>query len=665
VQDGVIRLANPAAGVLAGCRPEDLPGRAFLDFVHPDHHMLVREARGGEAMAARWEMKVRSAAGEERWADITCARAPYESGQAPLFLAFDVTERKLAEQALRENERRLRDILDNVQLVALLLDCQGEVTYANEYLLGLLGAEAEQVLGASWFDSFVAEGVREELKRAFLDNIGTGMIQPHQEYEVLTGHGDRRLVSWNHTVLHDFEGRVVGTASLGSDITERRRVESQLLHDAFHDALTGLPNRALFLDRLGNALARAQRGRHHFAVLFLDLDRFKLVNDSLGHLVGDGLLVEMSRVLARAVRPGDTVARLGGDEFTILLDDVVDPDEATRVAQRIQEALATPFDLEGKEVFATASIGIAFSNAGYARPEDVLRDADTAMYQAKASGKARHQVFDASMHSRAMRLLELENDLRRAVERDAFILHFQPVVQIDDGHIVAFEALVRWDHSQRGLVAPAEFISLAEETGLIDAIGRWALREACLTRQSWRQNQPLSVNVNLSSRQLSQPDLVGSVAEVLRETGLAPEHLTLEITETAVMQSPESAVGLLRGLKELGARVCIDDFGTGYSSLNYLLRLPADVLKIDRSFVSALGRDERNDKILAAIVSLGGSLGLAVVAEGVETEEQRSRLEALGCPYAQGYLFSRPVDATSALALVQAGRITVARTEAP
>jgi diguanylate cyclase (GGDEF)-like protein/PAS domain S-box-containing protein len=653
VQDGVVRLANPAAGVLLGRRPDELPGHPLLDFVHPDHHHLVRER------SPRGEIKLRSASGEERWADVTCAAVPYADGQALLFLAGDVTERKLAEQALRENERRLRDILDNVQLVALLLDCRGEATYANEYLLGLLGAEPEAVLGTVWFDAFAVETRRAELKQAFLDNIDTGMIQPHQEYEVLTAHGERRLISWNHTVLHDLEGRVIGTASLGSDITERRRVESQLLHDAFHDALTGLPNRALFLDRLGNALARAQRGRHHFAVLFLDLDRFKLVNDSLGHLVGDRLLMELTRVLAGTVRPGDTVARLGGDEFTILLEDVVDPSEATRVASRIQEALATPFDLEGKEVFATASIGIAFSSTGYARPEDVLRDADTAMYQAKAAGKARHQVFDASMHSRALRLLELEHDLRRAVEHEDFVLHFQPVVQIGSGRIVAFEALVRWDHPQRGLVAPGEFISLAEETGLIDAIGRWALHQACLIRRGWghADAQPLSVNVNLSSRQLSQPDLVESVAEVLRSTGLAPEHLTLEITETAVMQNPESAVALLRGLKELGTRVCIDDFGTGYSSLNYLLRLPADVLKIDRAFISALGRDERNDKILAAIISLSRSLGLAVVAEGVETEEQRARLEALGCPYAQGYLFSRPVDARRALALLQGGRV--------
>jgi predicted signal transduction protein with EAL and GGDEF domain len=353
------------------------------------------------------------------------------------------------------------------------------------------------------------------------------------------------------------------------------------------------------------------------------------------------------------------VARLGGDEFSILLEDVGDPSEAIRVAQRIQAALGTPFDLDGKEVFATVSTGIAFSSSGYARPEDVLRDADTAMYQAKAAGKARHQVFDASMHSRALRLLELEHDLRRAVEREDFVLHFQPVVEIEGGRILAFEALVRWNHPQRGLVAPGEFIPLAEETGLIDPIGRWALQEACQTRRRWGDTEALSINVNLSSRQLSQPDLVESVARVLEATGLAPEHLTLEITETAVMQNPESAAALLRGLKKLGSRVCIDDFGTGYSSLNYLLRLPADVLKIDRAFVSALGRDDRNEKILAAIISLARSLGLAVVAEGVETEEQRAQLEALGCPYAQGYLFSRPVDAVRAQALLQAGRVSL------
>jgi diguanylate cyclase (GGDEF)-like protein len=393
-------------------------------------------------------------------------------------------------------------------------------------------------------------------------------------------------------------------------------------------------------------------------VLFLDLDRFKLVNDSLGHLVGDRLLVEMTRVLAGAVGPGDTVARLGGDEFAILLEHADDA-AAQAVINRIAAAFDEPVDIDGHRLRLAASIGIAVSSTGYARPEDVLRDADTAMYQAKAAGKARHQVFDASMHSRALRLLELEHDLRRAVERQDFLLHFQPVVRIASGRIVAFEALVRWEHPQRGLVAPAEFISLAEETGRVDAIGRWALHQACLARRAWgpADAEPLSVNVNLSSRQLSQADLVDSVAAVLRETGLAPEQLTLEITETAVMQNPESAVALLRGLKDLGVRVCIDDFGTGYSSLNYLLRLPADVLKIDRAFVAALGRDERNDKILAAIISLTRSLGLAVVAEGVETEEQRARLEALGCPYAQGFLFSRPVDAPRALALLRGGRV--------
>ena len=321
--------------------------------------------------------------------------------------------------------------------------------------------------------------MRAELKQAFLGNIGTGMIQPHQEYELLSGHGDRRLISWDHTVLHDLEGRVVGTASLGSDITERRRVESQLLHDAFHDALTGLPNRALFLDRLGNALARAQRGRHQFAVLFLDLDRFKLVNDSLGHLVGDRC---WWRSAGRWRAPCGRATRWPGWAATSSPSCSTTSWTPTRPCawpSASSDALAAPFDLEGKEVFVTASIGIAFSQAGYARPEDLLRDADTAMYQAKASGKARHQLFDASMHSRAMRLLELENDLRRAVDRADFLLHFQPIVRIGSGRIVAFEALVRWDHPQRGLVAPAEFIPLAEETGLIDAIGGWALREAC------------------------------------------------------------------------------------------------------------------------------------------------------------------------------------------
>jgi diguanylate cyclase (GGDEF)-like protein len=382
------------------------------------------------------------------------------------------------------------------------------------------------------------------------------------------------------------------------------------------------------------------------AVLFLDLDRFKLINDSLGHGAGDQLLVQLSKVLATCVRPGDTVARLGGDEFTILLEGLEEPADAVRVAERIQEALASPFRAESHEVFATASVGIAISTREYTRPEDLLRDADTAMYQAKAGGRARHQIFDTSMHDKAVQVLALENELRRAVERQAFLLHYQPVVELASGRIVSLEALVRWEHSERGLVSPVEFVHLAEETGLIFEIGEWALAEACRTAQGWRAElgADVTVNVNLSSKQFSQPNLVDQVADVLRETGLEPRRLRLEITESVIMENADSAVAMLQRLRELGARVGIDDFGTGYSSLAYLLRFPADTLKIDRSFIAAMTKGERNVQIVGSIVALGHGLGMEVVAEGVESPAQRELLLELGCRYAQGYLFSRPLD---------------------
>jgi diguanylate cyclase (GGDEF)-like protein len=453
---------------------------------------------------------------------------------------------------------------------------------------------------------------------------------------------------------------VIGAASIGADVTERRRVERQLLHDAFHDTMTGLPNRALLMDRLAGALARARRRPNQLvAVLFLDVDRFKFVNDSLGHAVGDQLLIQMSKVLGSCVRPGDTVARLGGDEFIVLLEGLDEPADAVRVADRILEAVAAPFQLEGHEVFASLSIGIALSTREYARPEDMLRDADTAMYQAKGGGKACHQIFDTSMHKHAVHVLALENELRRAVERKAFLLHYQPIVELAGGRIVALEALVRWEHSERGLVSPVEFVQLAEETGLIFEIGAWALEEACRTAREWAEALALdfTINVNLSSKQFSHANLVEQVAAVLRQTRLQPRRLKLEITESVIMENADSAVAMLASLRELGVGVCIDDFGTGYSSLAYLLRFPADSLKVDRSFVSTIAKGDRNAQLVSSIVSLGTSLGMEVVAEGVETDAQRGQLQALGCRLAQGYLFSKPLDEERARALLARGRI--------
>jgi diguanylate cyclase (GGDEF)-like protein len=411
------------------------------------------------------------------------------------------------------------------------------------------------------------------------------------------------------------------------------------------------------MDHLQLALARAKRHEdYRFAVLFLDLDRFKVINDSLGHVVGDKLLVGIARRLETAVRPGDTVSRLGGDEFTVLLDDLSDAGEAEAVAGRLLEELAMPYNLGGHEVFISVSIGIALSTTGYQRPEDILRDADTAMYRAKQLGKARYEVFDQAMHTRVMDQLELERDLRRAVERQELFLNYQPIVSMDTGVIRGFEALVRWQHPERGVIPPAKFIPTAEETGLIIPIGIWVLGEACRQMRRWQElcpaDEPLTINVNLSGKQFTQPDLLEQIKEVLRETGLDPRSLKLEITESVVMENIETATRMLEQLRALGVELSIDDFGTGYSSLSYLQRFPVGTLKIDRSFVSRMTESEGTAEIVRTVMRLAQNLGMDVVAEGVETERQREQLRALECEFGQGYYFSRPMDGEAAEAFL-------------
>lgn len=661
-QDGIVRFANAAAGGMLGRPPQELVGQPVRDFAHPSFREVFGRSLDRLSAAPapiRQELLWTHGDGLEHWADVSLTPLEMDEGPAGLLTAFDVTERKLAESALHESERRVREILENIQLVAVVLDTSGEVTYANPFLLELLGCSEEDVIGQDWFERFVPLDRRAADRRSWNEKIAEGIVAPHQEGEIVTAAGERRLVSWNNTLRRGIDGAITGTASIGSDVTERRRMEARLAHDAFHDALTGLSNRALFMDRLTGALARhARRKTLKVGVLFLDLDRFKLVNDSLGHSLGDELLIEFSKVLDTVVRPGDTVARLGGDEFTILLEDVESDEAAVSVAERIHAMLRTPFSLRGHEVFVTSSIGIALGS-GPERAEDVVRDADIAMYQAKADGKSRHQVFDATMHTRARQLLELETDLRRAVERNAFVVHYQPVVDLQTGGLVGFEALVRWDDTARGLIGSGEFIHLAEETGLITRIGRQVMTSACRQMRDWelRASAALTVSVNLSSRQFLQPDLVEQVDSLLQESGLSPRRLKLEITESVIMSSADSAIQMLARLRELGVKVCIDDFGTGYSSLSYLLRFPSDDLKIDRSFVLALTHGGRNVRIVETIISLGQGLGMEVVAEGVETEAQRQQLVALGCRYGQGFLFSRAVEPGAAGELIDRGRI--------
>lgn len=442
---------------------------------------------------------------------------------------------------------------------------------------------------------------------------------------------------------------------LNNYIVEQERISRVLeetkehfRHAAFHDSLTGLPNRAMFTELLKAEIESSnRRDSHMFAVLFLDLDRFKNINDSLGHTHGDLLLVAFAERLERTLRPIDTLARFGGDEFAILVSGMTDATDAVRVAQRIQDELSQPFVLDKNSAFATASIGIALSSSGYDRPEDILRDADIAMYRAKENGKARYEVFDHGMHARAVSRLQLESDLRQAIEQKEFCVYYQPIVSLQTGRLAGFEALVRWNHPRRGLVSPADFIPVAEETGLIVPIGQWVLNEACAHIRQWQIDSPshraLSLSVNLSARQVAQPDLLEQIKEALDNSKLSPHCLKLEITESVVMENAEAATLMFKQLRLLGVQLSIDDFGTGYSSLSYLHRFPLNYLKIDRSFVMRLTTDNDN-AIVRTISTLARNLGMEVIAEGIETEEQYQQLKMLGCEYGQGYLFSRPVD---------------------
>ena len=446
---------------------------------------------------------------------------------------------------------------------------------------------------------------------------------------------------------------------LSRHIAEQERISIQLQeskdhfrHAAFHDALTNLPNRALLAENLKFVIERArQHEDYQFAVLFLDLDRFKNVNDSLGHSIGDQLLITMARRLESCIRDVDMVARLGGDEFAILLDGIPTQAEATNMAQRIQEKLLSPFNISGHEVFTSTSIGIALSSTGYDHPENMLRDADTAMYRAKAQGKACYEVFDKGMHTHAVYLLQMENDLRRAIDREELRVYYQPIVALENGQLAGFEALIRWQHPERGFINPADFIPLAEDTGLIVPLGLWILKKACQQLCQWQWQSPanrsLFMSVNLSGKQVAVPSLVSDIKEILDETHIDAKHLKLEITESAVMENAEMAARLLKRLKALGVQLSIDDFGTGYSSLSYLHRFPVNTLKIDRSFVGRIGEAAENIEIVRTVISLAENMGMEVVAEGVETLSQLTQLRKLKCEFGQGYLFSRPVDAAS------------------
>jgi diguanylate cyclase (GGDEF)-like protein/PAS domain S-box-containing protein len=518
----------------------------------------------------------------------------------------------------------------------VIFDRKGIIKLANQATAELFGWKNGELVGQSAVA--VSQGL---LTNELLDKLFTA------EGDGATGSDVRREylgnVELSASVIRNGTGDPVAVACIMRNLQEAGRPSAGMAHQALYDGLTKLPNRMLFMDYLKRALGRAKRHPDYcFAVLFLDLDRFKIVNDSLGLTEGDQLLHEIARRLERCLRPGDAVARLGGDEFAMLLDDIKGVGDATRIAERIHKEVTAPFLLAGQEVFTTASIGIAISGSRYEYPDQILKDADTAMYRAKGSGKACHAVFDTGMHAYALNQLKLEGDLRRAVENEEFRVYYQPIVSLRGGRVTGFEALIRWQHPTRGLIAPAEFIPAAEETGLIIPIGQWILRQACRQLYAWNDRfhitPALSVSVNLSSKQFLQPDLIDEIRKALKDSRLEPQQLRLEITESVIMEKPEATSATVLQLKTMGVQLYIDDFGTGYSSLSYLHKFAVDALKIDRSFSSRLHLSRKNLEIVRTIIALAQNLGMQAIAEGVESGEQLAQLRALKCPFGQGHL---------------------------
>jgi diguanylate cyclase (GGDEF)-like protein/PAS domain S-box-containing protein len=574
--------------------------------------------------------------------------------------ASAITMALLLRRIEARNAVTFASLVTNASDLITVVTNDGSIRYQSPSVERLLGVRADDLLGTP-FSALIDADDRGRFAGVLANaTVETGAAMK-AELRLRHADGSERNVETLVTNL-GADAAVRGLLLNTRDVTDRRRLEDELQRQAFFDALTGLPNRAVFRDRLAHALARAERTRDRVAIVLLDLDGFKVVNDSLGHDAGDELLVEVGRRLIDACRGGDTVARLGGDEFAILMEDAVSEDAAVALAERMQRALATPFSVKGREAFIGASIGIAFAGGAGAGPEEMIRNADTAMYEAKAGGKNRYAFFHPEMHERTVEFFEVHADLKRALERGELVLHYQPIVDLGEQRVRAVEALVRWNHPTRGLLPPVAFIPIAEESGLIVPLGIWVLGEACRQAAIWRERIPtaadLSINVNLSTRQLLEPDLVERVEEVLRESGLDPTALTLEITEGSLMQDVEQTAAKLRALKVLGVGLALDDFGTGSSALGYLRDFPIDVLKIDKSFVDGMTDGERDASALVrAIIQLARALELGTVAEGIEKPEQVALLQPAHCERGQGFLFAKPLPSDDVEAVLRAARI--------
>jgi PAS domain S-box-containing protein len=590
-------------------------------------------------------------------------------GLAALVLLFDIytiyqrQQLQRIRRQLAEREQIFQLITENAADMIAVIDRDGKRLYNSPAYQNILGYGPEELAATSSMDQIHPDDLPRVMEASAKAN-STGRGE-RLEYRIRHKDGSWRFLESTASAIRSPEGDTSGLVIVNRDITERKRAEEKLAHQSFHDGLTGLPNRDLFLDRLQRSITHSRRhSDFKFAVLFIDIDEFKVFNDSLGHAAGDRLLVQIAQRLTASLREVDTVsrprlggdensyagettlARPGGDEFTVLIEELRDPSDAIRVAERIQQRLAIPFDSNNQQIVLSVSIGIAFSSGGTAEAQDVLRDAEIAMYRAKSTGKARYEVFDHAMHAGAVKRLQLETDLRMAVELKQFRVYYQPIVSLRNDQIVGFETLSRWQRPE-GLIMPGEFIAVADETGIILAINQQLLYEACRQLRSWHAIFPtdpaLTLNVNITPKQFAQPDLASQIGKTLQETGLDPRVINLEITETIAMADADRSAVVLSELKALGVHLDIDDFGTGYSSLSRLQHFPVDRLKIDRSFISRMDTDVETREIVRIIVMLAHGLGLKVVAEGIETQAQADMLKDIDCELAQGYLYSRPV----------------------
>ena len=603
-------------------------------------------------------------------------------GLSALVLLFDLyiihQQRQLhrIRRKLAEREHLFQLITENAADMIAVIDRNGQRLYNSPAYQKILGYGPEELAGTSSLDQIHPDD-RARVMEASVKARNTGRGE-QLEYRIRHKDGSWRFLESTSSVIQSPEGQSDGLVIVNRDITDRKRAEEKLVHQSFHDGLTDLPNRALFLDRLRRAVTLSRRhSDFKFAVLFIDIDEFKVFNDSLGHAAGDSLLIQIAQRLTASLRGVDTVshsrvsenaepfmgestlARPGGDEFTVLIEELRDPSDAIRVAERIQQKLAISFDFSGQEIVLSVSIGIAFSSNATVNAEDVLRDAEIAMYRAKNAGKSCCEVFDQVMHADAIKRLQLETDLRKALDLNQFLVYYQPIVSLSTSQIVGFETLSRWQRPE-GLVMPGEFITVADETGVILPMNRQLLYDACRQLRSWQtlfpSNPPLSVNVNITPKQFAQPDLAAEIGKILQETGLDPSCVNLEITETIAMADADRSALVLSELKALGVRLEIDDFGTGYSSLSRLQHFPVDILKIDRSFVSRMDTDAETGEIVRIIVMLAHGLQLKIVAEGVETQAQADMLKRLGCELAQGYLYSKPLPSEAIESLLHNNR---------